>query len=502
MTESYDLIIRNGQVLDGSGNPWIKADVAIRADRIAKIGDLSEATARRTVDANGLYVSPGFIDTHSHAAAGLSDPARADARNLLAQGVTTVLINPDGKGAIDLVEQADVLSSHGTGVNVGQLVPHGSVRAEILGYDDRHATEEELAKMRALVQKGMEAGAFGLSSGPFYAPGSFAPTSELIDLAKIAAAFGGAYQSHIRDESDYSIGVVAAVDEVIEIAEEAQLPGIVTHIKVLGPRVWGYSSALVHRIERARARGVEVFADQYPYTASSTSLASGLIPRWALEGGRENFLARMKDAEQRERIRLEMIDNLDRRGGGARIRLSHFSEHPEWTGHFLSDIAQKQEIPEVDAAMALLEKGSPGMVSFNMHENDLALFMQQPWTMTSSDGGIPVMGRGMPHPRSYGAFPRKIRSYVREQNLVDLPAAIRSMTHLPASVYRIEDRGILRAGAFADIAIFDLERVNDPADFSDPHQLAEGMVYVVVNGHLAVENEELAPERHGRVLRR
>jgi len=501
--EKYDLILLNGRLLDGSGNPWIYADVAIEGERIAAIGDLSDATADRIIDAAGLYVAPGFIDTHSHGAAGLGNAKRAAAENLLTQGVTTIFVNPDGGGATDLVAQAERFESHGTGVNFGQMVPHGSVRAKIVGREDRHATEEEMEQMRALVREGMEAGAFGLSSGPFYAPGSFAPTSELVELSKVASEFGGVYQSHIRDESDYSIGVVKAVDEVIEIAEQAELPGIVTHIKVLGPRVWGYSAALVHRIERARARGIEVFADQYPYHASQTSLSAGLVPRWALDGGRSRFLERMKDPEDRARIREDMIDNLDRRGGGARILISSFAQEPELAGRYLSEIAEERGMSEIDTAMELLAIGTPRMISFNMHDDDVALFMQQPWTMTASDGGIPAMNsNSVPHPRSYGTFPRKIRKYVLEDRVVDLATAIRSMTHLPASVYSIRDRGILRPGAFADIAVFDLDKVNDTSTFDDPHQLAEGMVYVLVNGQLALDEGEVSAERFGRGLKR
>lgn len=501
--EKYDLVLLNGRLLDGSGNPWIYADIAIEGDRIAAIGNLAGVSANRVIDASGLYIAPGFIDTHSHGAAGLGNAKRAAAENLLKQGVTTILVNPDGGGATDLVEQAESFENHGTGVNFGQLVPHGSVRAKIMGHEDRHATESEMDQMRELVRKGMEAGAFGLSSGPFYAPGSFAPTSELIELSKISSEFGGVYQSHIRDESDYSIGVVKAVDEVIEIAENADLPGIVTHIKVLGPRVWGYSAALVHRIERARARGVEVFADQYPYNASQTSLSAGLVPRWALDGGRKSFLQRMKNPEDRVRIRADMIDNLDRRGGGARILISSFSQEPELAGRYLSEIAEERGKSEIDTAMELLELGTPRMISFNMHDSDVELLMRQPWTMTASDGYIPAMNsNSVPHPRSYGTFPRKIRKYVQEDGVIDLAAAIRSMTHLPAAVYKIHDRGILRPGAFADIVVFDLEKVNDTSTFADPEQLAEGMVYVFVNGQVALDDGEVSGERHGRRLKR
>lgn len=501
-SESYDLVIRGGRLFDGSGNPWIYADLAVSGDRIVAMGDLSEAMATRIIDASGLYVVPGFIDTHSHAGSGLGDKKRSSAHPLLAQGITTVMINPDGSGATNLLNQAQKLRKLGVGVNVGQMVPHGSVRGKVIGSEDRHASDAELDAMRLLVREGMEAGAFGLSSGPFYAPGSFAPTSELIELAKVAAEFGGIYQSHIRDESDYSIGVVAAVDEVIAVAEFGGLPGIVTHIKALGPRVWGYSAALIHRIERARARGVSVFADQYPYIASSTSLSAALVPRWAVEGGRSQMLNRLEDSETRSQIRLEMIENLDRRGGGERIRISSFQQKPEYAGQYLSQIAQDLGLEEVDAAIAILEQGSPQIVSFNMHEKDVETLMRQPWVMTASDGGLPVFGSGVPHPRSYGAFTRKIREYAVERETIDLPAAIRSMTHLPASVFQIKDRGILREGAFADIAVFDLAALNDPASFDEPHQLAEGIVHLLVNGQPAIMNGEFTNGLHGQVLKR
>jgi N-acyl-D-aspartate/D-glutamate deacylase len=282
--QSYDLVIRGGRLLDGSGNPWYYADVAVSGDRIAAVGDLSGARARWVIDARGLYVSPGFIDVHSHAGPGLATSELSPARPLVAEGITTVLVNPDGGGPVDLVEQRAALLKDGLGVNVAQFVPHGSVRGAVLGMSDRDPTPPELDRMRALVRAGMEAGAFGLSSGPFYAPGSYSKTEELVELAKVAAQYGAAYQSHIRDESDYTVGLVAAVDEVIRIAREAKLPGIVTHIKALGPHVWGYSLAIVERIRRARDQGIEVFADQYPYDASNTSLEAASCragPRWA-----------------------------------------------------------------------------------------------------------------------------------------------------------------------------------------------------------------------------
>ncbi len=254
--QQYDLLIRNGRVLDGTGNPWYRADVAVTGDRVAAVGDLPSATARTVIDAEGLFVAPGFIDTHSHAGPGLAAPGLSPAQPLLAQGITTVVVNPDGGGSVDLEAQRAELLRDGLGVNVALMVPHGSVRREVLGMQDRAPTAAEMERMKALVRAGMEAGAFGLSSGPYYAPGSFSTTEELVELSKVAARYGGVYASHVRDESDYSVGLVAALDEVIAVAREAGLPGIHTHIKALGPRVWGYSSALVKRIDRARDQGI------------------------------------------------------------------------------------------------------------------------------------------------------------------------------------------------------------------------------------------------------
>ncbi|HEX6307301.1 MAG TPA: D-aminoacylase [Longimicrobiales bacterium] len=499
--QQYDLIIRGGRVLDGTGTPWYYADIAVTADRIAAVGDLGSATARRTIDAAGLYVAPGFIDPHSHAGGGLARESLSHARPLLAQGITTVFVNPDGGGPVDMVEQRRALLEHGLGVNVAQMVPHGSIRGAVLGSADRAPTPAELERMVGLVRAGMDAGAFGLSSGPYYAPGSFASTEELIELARIAAQYDGVYTSHIRDEADYTIGVVAAVDEVIRVAREAELPGIVTHIKVLGPRVWGYSGALVKRIERAREQGVEVFADQYPYEASSTSLAAALLPRWAQAGGRDSLAARLANPQTRARIRAEMVENLERRGGPDRIQFASWTDHSV-EGSTLAQVAVQRRVDPIDLALDMVADNAPSIVSFNMDEDDIALLMVQPWTMTSSDGTLVEMGSGVPHPRAYGTFPRKLRRYVLERAVVTLEQAIRSMTVLPAAVMRLTDRGILRTGAYADIVVFDLARVRDTATYQQPHQLAEGMVHVIVNGRPALDNGSFVEELHGTVLSR
>jgi N-acyl-D-amino-acid deacylase len=501
-SQEYDLVIRGGRVLDGSGSPWMRADVAVNGDRIVAVGDLGSARGRREIDAAGRYVAPGFIDVHSHAASGLVRRELSGARPLLAQGITTVIVNPDGGGAVDLAAQRRQLLEHGLGVNVAQLVAHGSVRRAVLGMQDRAPSAAELERMRELVRAGMEAGAFGLSSGPYYAPGSYATTEELIELARVVAGYDGIYTSHIRDEADFNIGVVAATDEVIRIAREARLPGIVTHIKVLGPRVWGYSAALVSRIERAREEGVELFADQYPYAASATGLVGALVPPWAQVGGDTALARRMREPAERSRLRDGIIENLERRGGAARIQFRRHEPDPSVEGRTLQAVADQRGVHPADATLQMLAAGSAAIVSFNMDERDIERLMRQPWTMTSSDGELVPMGEGVPHPRSYGTFPRKIREYVVERRVIGLEQAIHSMTHLPARVHRMHDRGMIRAGAMADIVVFDLARVNDPSHFTDPHHLAEGMEWVIVNGGLAVDGGRFAEQLHGRVLSR
>lgn len=498
----YDLIIRGGRLLDGSGNPWYYADIAVSGDRIAAVGGLAGAQARRVIDAGGLYVAPGFIDVHSHAGPALATPELSAAQPLLAEGVTTVVVNPDGGGPVDLRAQRAALLQDGLGVNVARLVPHGSVRRAVLGMSDRAPDPAELDRMRQLVREGMAAGAFGLSSGPFYAPGSYAKTEELIELAKVAAEYGGVYTSHIRDESDYTIGVVAAVDEVIRISREAGLPGIVSHIKVLGPHVWGYSLAVIQRIQRARDEGLPVFADQYPYEASSTSLAAALVPRWAQVGGDSALRRRLAAPAEHQRIRAEMADNLDRRGGAARLQISRHRSEPALEGRTLAAVAQARGKDAIDAAIGIIEAGGASVVSFNMLESDVDLFMRQPWTMACSDGDLVRMGEGVPHPRAYGAFPRKLRRYALDRQVIRLEDAIRSMTSLPATVFRMSDRGTIRPGAFADIVVFDADQVRDLATYEQPHQLSQGMVYVLVNGKLAVDRGKLTGEESGVVLSR
>ena len=499
---SFDMLITGGRVLDGSGNPWSRVDIGILGDRIVAIGDLSDTRASRTIEADGLYVAPGFIDVHTHAASGLTAEEGSPARPLLAQGVTTAILNPDGQGPVDLVEQRKALEEYGLGVNTALMIGHGSVRQNVIGMEDREPDGRELQAMSSLVRKAMEAGAFGLSSGPFYTPGSFAETGEITELARIAASFGGVHTSHIRDESDYSIGLLAAVEELITISRDSGIPGVITHIKALGPNVWGLSGEVVDMIEQARAEGLEIWADQYPYEASSTGLGPALLPRWAEAGGQSERRRRLEDAGERARIREAMIENLQRRGGADRIVFSSSRSTPDIQGKTLQEVAAALGLAAVDAAIELLKEGSPSIISFNMDEADIATLMARSWTMTSTDGDIPVGRNAMGHPRSFGSFPRKIRKYTMEDGVLDLAGAIRSMTSLSATVFTLEDRGVLQEGAFADIAIFDLERLTDTATWDDPARLAEGMVYVLVNGVPAIDDGGFTGILSGRVLSR
>jgi N-acyl-D-amino-acid deacylase len=480
----FDVLIRNGRVMDGSGNPWLRADVGITSDRIAAVGSLAEATAARTIDARDRIVAPGFIDVHSHAGEGIRNPALHQGQPLLAQGVTTFIANPDGGGPVDLAGQRAAIEAARTGPNVGLLIGHGSVRAAVMGNANREPTADEMLRMKAMVRRGMADGAFGLSSGLFYVPGSFAKTEEVIELTRVAAESGGLYTSHIRDEGNYDAGVRASVREVIRIADEARTIGIVSHMKALGRDSWGLGPTLLKDLEDARTRGVQVFADQYPYDASSTSLRAALAP-----GGGQPTAA-------------VVTENLRRRNGPDAIVIAFYQADPSMEGRTLADIAKARGVDPVTAALALMDGGSASIVSFNMSEDDVAAIMRAPFTMASSDGGLVRAGAGHPHPRDYGAFARRLAVYVRDRHVVSLEFAIRSMTSLPASVFGLKDRGVIRPGAFADIVIFDPAAVRDRATYAEPQTLAEGVLDVLVNGVPVRLDGQFTEALPGRVLRK
>jgi len=353
--------------------------------------------------------------------------------------------------------------------------------------------------MLDLTRAGMKAGGIGLSSGPYYAPGSYAKTDELVALAKVASEFGGVYSSHIRDESDYTIGLVAAVDEVITIAGQAKLAGIVTHMKALGTGTWGLSATAVKHIEDARARGLSVWADQYPYEASGTSITGALVPRWAQVFGDQAMIRRAK-GDERGRFLKDVQTNITRRGGPESLVIARFEPDPSLEGRNLGELSKRWNKPPEEVALDLLVRGGASLVSFNMTEQDIEHIMKQPWTMTCTDGGLTPMGVGKPHPRAYGAFPRKLRLYVRERHAIDWPFAIRSMTGLPATVFGLRDRGVIRQGAWADVVVFDPARVRDTATYAEPHQIAEGMIDIVVNGQLARHDNRFTGALAGKVV--
>lgn len=501
------VVLRGGQVLDGTGNPWFRADVLIAGGRIERVGIVPEDSlpaGTETLDLTGLTVLPGFIDPHSHAASGLADPALRAGEPLIRQGITTVMVNPDGGGPADLAAQRAELEAGGVGVQVALMIGHGAVRREVLGMEARPPTPEELERMAGLVRAGMDAGAFGMTGGLYYAPGSYAENDEVVRLAAEIAPFG-AFVSHIRDESDYNIGLVAAVGEVIEVAEANGIRGVVTHFKALGPPVWGLSRDAVAAIEEARARGVEVFADQYPYEASGTSVTGALVPRWALAGetmaGMPSPLEeRLGNPEARARLRADMLIALERRGGASTLLLSRHRADTALEGRRLDDLAGEWGLEPVDAALRLLEAGGAGLVSFNMSEEDIAHIMEQEWTMGSSDGGLVPAGEGRPHPRFYGAFPRRIARYVRERGVLTAAEAVRGMTSLPATVFRMDDRGRIAPGLVADVLAVDLDRFHDAATYENPHALAEGIVHALVNGVFVLRDGEHTGALPGEVL--
>jgi len=502
--EDFDILIKGGVVVDGSGAPRFDADIAIRGDRIVFVGDVpADATADKVIDATGRIIAPGFIDPHSHAAPGIETAELAAAEPILYQGITTVMINPDGGGPADLRPQINNINRNKPGVNVVPMIGHNGVRRAVMQTEDRSPTDAEQAEMERLVKEAHEAGAFGLSTGPFYVPGKYSTTEEIIGLARVAATFPNSFHiSHIRDESSYDVGVIGAIEEVIRITRETKLPGVVTHMKMLGPQVWGKSKEAIRVINAARAEGLEIWADQYPYSASGTGLQAALVPGWAQAGGEETMIERLEDTEQLKEIRPEMAENLERRAGPNAVMIRDYPPEPEYVGKRLDEISSLREEEPLDTAIEMLKNGGAPIISFNMYEHDLEAIMRQPWTMTSSDGSLVTPGESLNHPRAYGAFPRKIKRYVLDSGILTLEQAIHSSSGLTADVFSIEDRGFIRAGHFADILVINLNTISDRATYQKPEILSEGMDYVIVNGKTAIDAGKLVPNRSGRVLLR
>ncbi len=506
--EMLDVVITGGLVFSGEDNLPTVADVGLRGDRIVAIGDLRKWQSKSQLDARGLAVAPGFIDIHSHAVR--DDPRDGifrwpDAENLIRQGVTTVIGGPDGSSPLPITETFDALEAAPAAVNFGTFVGHGSIRELIIGDDDREPSATELDAMRAQVATAMQAGAFGLSSGLIYPPGRFASTEEVIALAKVAARYNGIYISHMREEG---LDVLLSVAETIRIGEEGGLPAQITHHKIVGAPMWGKSVETLRLVDEALARGVDVSIDQYPYTASSTSLTI-LFPGWSLDGGRPALLERIRDPAERERLQKEIVYRIEVDRGGndpANVVIASCPFDQALNGMNLSEILDQQERPvsKDNAALLLMELVAAGNCSAVFHainEDDVRRIMRHPQTMPSSDGGIEAPSERVPHPRNYGTFARFLGHYVRDEGVLPLHTAVYRISGLPAARLNLGDRGRLVVGAVADIAVFDAAAVRDTATFEDPHQYAEGMRHVFVAGQSVLQNASMTGARPGKILR-
>ena len=504
--EKVDVIIRGGTIYDGgAGKPFV-GDVAIRGDRIFAVGLPGSYSAGQAIDAVGMIVAPGFIDPHTHADSFLRSPDKAVRVNAawLAQGVSTVMIGVDGYGTPDIAEDATKLARSGIGTNIVPFVGFGPVRQRVLGQDARAPTPAELGQMKALVAKGMCEGAVGLSTGLFYAPQRFATTAEVVALAREAAIRGGLYDTHQRDESSYSIGLLGSVNEGIEIGRQAGMPVHFAHLKALGVDVHGQASAVIAAIEAARKTGVDVTADQYPWLASGSSLDASLLPRWAVDGGGAALLKRLDDPATLVRIRGEMQDNLRRRGGASALLL--IAQGFPWSGETLAQVADTWKVDSRDAALRIIREsieakgqgkksGGAAVASFNMAQADVDQLMQQPWMVTSSDGSDG-------HPRMFATFPEKYVRYVKERKVIDLATFIRQSTGRTADIYKLDRRGYLRPGYFADVVVLDPAEYAPRADYVRPRELSVGVRKLFVNGALAVDDSRTTGVAAGRALLR
>jgi len=528
----YDLLIVNGHILDGSGSPWFEGSIAVKDGKISAVGRLPNGTARRVIDAGGLTVAPGFIDLHSHSDFTLLVDGNAESK--IRQGVTTeILGESESAGPIlghavpefdkeisryglsrdwtTLGEYFARVERQGTAVNIASYVGSGQVRMDVMGNVDRAPTAEEMKKMKDLVEQAMREGALGLSSGLIYPPNSFASTDELIELAKVAAAYGGIYTSHIRGEGNHW---KQALDEAIEIGEKARLPVHILHFKIDGQANWGKMAQQITEVQAARDRGVDITVNQYPYIASMTGLEMCIPPKY-LEGTSEQEVERLKDPKVRTEIRQAIADGLPgweanevkSVGGwhGVLVASLQKPENKRYEGKRMDEVAQEMGKDPLDALCDLLisEGGSAEAVYFSMSESDVDLAMKQPWLGVGSDGTAvsPAMTFiGKPHPRFYGTFPRVLGVYVREKKVLTLPDAVRKMTSFPAQITGLTDRGLLRPGMAADITIFDPGRVSDEATFQKPLQYPIGILYVVVNGAVVIDQGQHTGAKPGHVL--
>jgi dihydroorotase/N-acyl-D-amino-acid deacylase len=533
-TESFELIITNGRIVDGSGNPWFYGDVAIKGDRIAQVGHISESAGGRRIDARGMIVAPGFIDMLGQSEFSLLIDPRAESK--VYQGITTEVTGEGGSIAPVndyILKEAEPFLTHfklradwrtlgeyfkrlertPAAINLATYVGATQVRQYVLHDENRAPTPAEMEEMRRLVEGAMRDGAVGLSTSLVYAPASYARTEELIELARVAARYGGVYATHMRNESN---SIMEALDEAIRIGKEAQIPVEIFHLKVAGKQNWGRMGQVIKKIEAARAAGVDITADQYPYIAAATSLGAS-IPPWAHEGGTDKFLARLKDPATRAKLKSEIRaqtsswENFYLGAGGSNgVLISSVLDRKlaRFEGKRLNEVAQMMgKTDDLDALFDLLisDGAQTGAIYFLMSEEDVRLAMQQPWVSVGVDHGAVAttgpLAEGRAHPRGYGSFPRILGHYVRDEQLLTLEEAIRKMTSLAANRVHLAERGQLRQGFFADIVVFDPREIRDVATFEDPNRLAVGMRYVIVNGQAVLSEGRQTASLPGRALR-
>ena len=501
LAADFDLLIKNARIANGTGVPLITGSIAVKDKHVVAMGDV-KGTASLEMDAQGRVVAPGFIDVHTHSEDIAQKPT---AENFLRMGVTSIVTGNCGGSRVDVAEFFQQVQQTGVTLNVATLIGHNSVRKEAMGGSFLRApTPEQMERMKALVDKAMQDGAVGLSTGLIYVPGSFAKTEEIVELAKVAAAHGGIYASHMRAET---VKIFSAIEELMRVAREAKIRAELSHIKLTGPTAWGKTAEVIAQLDKARAEGLQITHDQYAYTASSTGVAQ-LIPDKALDGGRDAFLARLADPAQKAAILDEMKITRERQGrtdyGYAVI--AKFTPDPTLNGKTIPEAAKlKRGSDSLDDQIELIfdieRQGGGSAVYHGMNEDDVQAFLRHPLTMIASDGGPRRLGEDIPHPRSYGNNARVLGRYVRELKVLTLEEAIRRMTSLPAQTFRLAGRGVLKPGAWADIVIFDPDKVSDPATFEDPHHYAVGFSDVIVNGTPVIREGTLTDARPGGPLR-
>jgi N-acyl-D-amino-acid deacylase len=498
-----DVLLLGGHVLDGAGNPWVRQDVAVRGDRIVFVGHARDAGvgARDTIDASGLVITPGFVDMHSHAE--FDTPHGRAALSFLYQGITTAVIGVDGGGTNNVRETFDGYARSGIALNVLQYVGQGAARGVVMGTADRPPTSQEMAAMKAYVRRGMEEGALGLSTGLFYAPGFFASTDEVVELNTVAAEYGGIYDTHDRDlgAAYKGIGYLNSTTEGIEIGERAGTPVIFSHFNPQGRHNYGRAAEGARLIEAARARGVNVMAAQHPYNATQSSLGAYAIPRWAAVGGRSDMMRRFDDPAIAARLDVETMEMLEIRGGAEKILF--VDERADLNGKTLAQVAAGWGLPVPQAVRRILRDGNASVMNFELYDDANTRYLAtKDWMMTCTDGRTPYPGREVVHPRPYGAFTKKLRWLVLDDSVISLPFAVRGMTSLAATFLGIPDRGLVRAGFYADLAVFDVARIRDRATYENPHQYAEGTVHVLVNGTFAIRDGKHTGARAGKPMLR